>query len=607
MSFCKPARKSIAFWLGTPFPLRCLIGLIVLLAACGSDANLQADVNYTDAMELRYATTLDSCIASLESLADPQHKPRAKASLARARAFFKYAEPILAFTDEDNYKSLNQSNFIKIEEEDATDIKINMPWGFQVLEEQLYSDSLDWTAMYENAQLTQGRLTLIRANASLKHLKPYHVLWIIQKAFARITLTGISGFDSPVLNASLEESALVLESLQSYVEICQGLFSDKALADAWQSQLQAAIDVLRAGDFDSFDRYHFIQNHIHPLLRLWNKTVTDWNVSFPFAMALSNDASSFFSANTFNTGFFADPLSGALTLEKAALGKRLFNDVQLSASQTMSCATCHKKELAFTDGLQRSKGQNRNSPSLTYAGFQKRFFHDGRAGSLEGQIVSVVNNENEFHSDLNNLVKAVKNDPSYTNIFDSLYMRGVTDLSIRNAIASYIRTLAPFNSPFDENINGKAANLKEEVIAGFNVFMGKAACATCHFPPTFNGTVPPDFSESELEVIGVPIIPDTTSAEIDSDLGAWNLYKTPGREYFFKIPSLRNVARTAPYMHNGVFHSLEEVVDFYNRGGGHGIGIQLKNQTLSPDPLGLTREEQASLVAFMKALTDGDY
>jgi cytochrome c peroxidase len=138
--------------------------------------------------------------------------------------------------------------------------------------------------------------------------------------------------------------------------------------------------------------------------------------------------------------------------------------------------------------------------------------------------------------------------------------------------------------------------------------MGKAACGTCHFAPTFGGTVPVEYRESESEVLGVPAFPDTVDATLDEDPGRINSGKIrdelPHFAFSFKTTTVRNVALTAPYMHNGVYDSLEQVLDFYNRGGGAGIGIELEHQTLPDSPLNLTQSEQKDIIAFLESLTD---
>jgi cytochrome c peroxidase len=138
--------------------------------------------------------------------------------------------------------------------------------------------------------------------------------------------------------------------------------------------------------------------------------------------------------------------------------------------------------------------------------------------------------------------------------------------------------------------------------------MGKAACATCHFAPVFNGTVPPFYIESESEVLGITVGLDSINPKLDDDLGrvanGMNLDKHWFFRNSFKTVTVRNIELTAPYMHNGSFNTLEEVIDFYNLGGGKGMGLNVENQTLSDAPLGLNRREKADLVAFLKTLTD---
>ena len=210
----------------------------------------------------------------------------------------------------------------------------------------------------------------------------------------------------------------------------------------------------------------------------------------------------------------------------------------------------------------------------------------------------------KFDLSLNDLENRVLENPEYVNAFKNVYQKEIDNHLIRNAIASYIMSLTPFNSKFDLNMQGKEQSLSKREINGFNLFMGKGKCATCHFAPLFNGLVPTQFKESEIELIGVPKTKDTIHAAIDDDLGRYNIYKTEERKYFFKTPTVRNIEKTGPYMHNGVYTTLEEIVDFYNKGGAKGLGIELEYQTLPFDKLDLTTKEKEDLVLFMKTLTD---
>ncbi|WP_340063081.1 cytochrome-c peroxidase [Ascidiimonas aurantiaca] len=578
-----------------------LISLLLVLSACNKKPEEKEETALIT-LEKQYKTYLETAATYLDSIQNAANAQEAAPFLLASRRYFKKNEPLLSFVDNDNYKYLNQPNILKVEEEDLTDIKIKEPTGYQVLEEEIFAEEPDITVIQKHAKLVSNRLRLLHQNTSFLYLKDHHILWVIRDAIMSVALTGITGFDSPVLENSLEEAKIVYESLGDYLDIYQKRFQDTTLYNQWKNEVNASINVLK-GDFNTFNRYAFIKEHTHKAMQIWQETVTDWGVEFPFHRAIKNDAVSLFTESTFNPAFFSHIKPDSLEKQKAALGKLLFHEKGLSTDNVMSCATCHQPELAFTDGKKIAIGNTRNTPTLTYAALQRGFFYDMRSGSLEGQIISVVENENEFHSDLGFIQKAVNKNQEYVTAFKELYPSGATHDNIRNAIATYIRALSPFNSRFDKGING-TLELTEREINGFNLFMGKAKCATCHFPPLFNGTVPVAYRESEMEAIGVPSKNDTLNAVIDADKGRYNLFKTPEREFFFKTSTVRNVALTAPYMHNGVYTTLEEVIDFYNRGGGQGIGIPLEGQTLPPDPLGLDTEEVNDLIAFMEALND---
>jgi len=518
----------------------------------------------------------------------------------KARSRFKTIETLLAFVDSDNYKFLNQPNILKVEEENVTDIKVKIPFGFQVLEEQLFC-GISEKEIYNNTKTIKNRLELIATNTHF-NIKKHHIIWLLRDAITRVALTGITGFDSPVLEQSLDEAKIVYKEIEYLITLYKSNFINQSILQEWINELESTQENLKS-NFGAFNRYYFIKNHTHKQLELLVKTQKDWQVEFPFELALKNNMTSLFSKETFNLNYFSDVNKQTFKfVEKANLGKRLFNDVNLSKSKDISCATCHQQEKGFTDGLQHFMGQTRNTPTLHYAALQKSFFHDGRSGSLEGQIINVINNKNEFHSDLKTITNAVTSNFTYVDDFNTLYGK-INDRVIRHAIATYIRSLTLFNSKFDRNINNKENTLTKREINGFNLFNGKAKCATCHFAPVFNGTVPPNFKESELEAIGIPK-DSIEGSRISEDLGRYNLFKTEERKYFFKTPTVRNISKTAPYMHNGVYTTLNQVMTFYNNGGGAGIGINLEHQTLPTDSLKLNTKEIQDIIAFMKTLED---
>ncbi|NMM47465.1 cytochrome-c peroxidase [Marinigracilibium pacificum] len=582
----------------------CLLISLFAFSCINEKASL-ADEKPFSKMDSLYRSDLSFCVNDLESIINSPDSEQKQRHYLDARLRFKKLEPVLGFVDIENYKYLNQPNILKIEEEDQTDIKIFKPSGFQVLEENLFLDDPDTAQVNAIAKAIIGRLKLVENTTSLTNYKDYHIFWMIRKELIRIALTGITGFDSPVLENSLMESRVAYQRVGDYIKASGLLVEHPELSKKWNKSIQNAMLSLE-GDFENFNRYEFIKGVTHNQLALWNESVNQLDVEFPFELAFNNEMTTLFSAETFNDDFFAERRNKESNEAQVLLGQALFSDKRLSENNQMSCATCHKAEKAFTDGKKTFQGQNRNTPTLNYAHLQQGFFYDNRSGSLEGQIVSVVKNRNEFHTDLRTIIEKVGKIEDYKNAFDTIYSNGLTEYTLRHSISSFIRDLAPFDSKFDRSINGDD-QLSEEEINGFNLFMGKAKCATCHFAPLFNGTVPPDFTESEMEMLGVPKTNDFDKAEIDPDPGRYELFKTDERKHFFKTPTIRNVTHTAPYMHNGVFSTLEEVVDFYDRGGGVGIGINLDNQTLPGDPLNLTDEEKDNLILFLHTLTDSRY
>jgi cytochrome c peroxidase len=582
----------------------CMCLLLLSTLGCKKEEKITTISSTNKKIKTFYTSELNSCITLLDSISILKKIEDNISLYIKARKHFKKIEPILASIDKNNYKSLNAPNILQVQEEDLTDIKIRNPFGFQVIEELLHESKIDTLQLQRTLLITSSRLKLIKKNAYI-NLKDYHIIWLVRDQIIRIATTGITGFDSPVLGTSLLESQYTYKTLITLIDFFQDKFTSKEVYATLIASFQNAIKVLDH-DFDSFDRYTFIKEHTDKQLKLLIETQEDWKVTFPFEMAISNNATALFSPNAINVFYFTDHKSDTTHLkQKELFGKELFNDKTLSKNYTMACASCHIKDLAFTDGKKTFNSQQvRNSPTLTYAAYQQSFFMDARTGSLEGQIVGVADNHNEFNLPMDSIVNRVKKNPKYKLLLASLYGSKKLDFNIRHAIASYIRKLSPFNSKFDNNINKKENTLTNQEKKGFNLFMGKAVCATCHFPPVFNGTVPPNFMDTELELIGVPEKNDTINAVISTDPGRYNIFHTKERKGFFKTPTVRNIAKTAPYMHNGVYKNLEAVLDFYNRGGGKGIGIYEEYQTLPFDELNLTKEEQNMIISFMKTLTD---
>jgi cytochrome c peroxidase len=229
-----------------------------------------------------------------------------------------------------------------------------------------------------------------------------------------------------------------------------------------------------------------------------------------------------------------------------------------------------------------------------------------RETTLEGQAADVVENKREMNGSLKQIGSLLSKDTVYTRLFATAYPKskktGIGRKEITAAIAAYVRTLSILNSRFDDYMRGNRAAMDSEEVNGFNLFMGRARCGTCHYMPLFNGALPPLYTKMDAEVLGVPATPN--GSQVDGDHGRNAITHAITDDHAFKISTVRNATQTAPYMHNGVFANLEEVIDFYDKGGGAGMGLNVPNQTLSIEPLRLSAKEKRELIAFIKSLNN---
>jgi cytochrome c peroxidase len=377
---------------------------------------------------------------------------------------------------------------------------------------------------------------------------------------------------------------------------------------------QANYFLTHNSDFDTFDRMAFLTEYLVPL----SEAFTAWpgfDASHELAQKkpFVGSLKALLSGRGFDADYYASYAFAGSNKSKVALGEKLFFDKTLSRSATTSCATCHQPKKFFTDG--KSKASNfvhgghllRNTPSLYYSSLQTHQFYDHRSVTLEDQANEVMNNGDEFNFSASELTQRIAGSTAYRQLFETVFGRKdtITGFEIRNALAAYVRSLNPFSSAFDAYMQGNKAALTVEQVKGFNLFTGKAKCATCHFLPLFNGNIPPWFNKSESEIIGVPASVKWSAATLDKDSGRYRINRLDELQFAFKTPTVRNAENTAPYMHNGVFKTLDDVVEFYNKGGGAGLDIYLPSQTLPFDSLTLSAEEKRAITAFLTSLTDG--
>lgn len=260
------------------------------------------------------------------------------------------------------------------------------------------------------------------------------------------------------------------------------------------------------------------------------------------------------------------PEENPLTIEKVELGRRLFNDRRLSRDGSIACASCHEPERAFSDGRTIAIGVfgrtgRRNAPAIINRGYGRAFFWDARVQTLEEQVLKPIEDRNEMNLPIEDATARV----------------GLSPADLSRALASYVRAILSGDSPFDRFVNGDRNAFTLEQQAGLQIFRGKGNCTACH--------VGPNFSDERLHNTGV----------------AWRdgvLSDPGGGDGAFKTPTLREIARTAPYMHDGSISALDDVVAYYDRGAN--ANPYLDSQIR---PLGLTEAEKKALVAFLGTLS----
>jgi len=287
------------------------------------------------------------------------------------------------------------------------------------------------------------------------------------------------------------------------------------------------------------------------------------------------------------------PADNAITPARVELGKTLFFDPRLSSDHNLSCAGCHNPMFGWSDGLPTAKGKNskvlgRATPTIVNSAYTTLQMWDGRKSSLEDQATGPLDSPDEMAADFNTLFKWLNEDPSYKAMFAKAYPGEAIDRkTLSKAIASFERTVVSNDSPFDRWLKGDKHAMTKQQVIGFRLFSdpAKTNCIACHQAP--------NFTDGGFHNLGL-----ASYADGKGDAGRFAIKPLPSMKGAFKTPTLRDVALTAPYFHDGSAKTLEEVVEHYNKGG-------VSKVDMSPmmKPLNLTHEEVESIAAFMRALT----
>jgi len=277
------------------------------------------------------------------------------------------------------------------------------------------------------------------------------------------------------------------------------------------------------------------------------------------------------------------------TPEMTNLGRLLFFDIRLSGDNSMSCATCHRPDAYWSDGQKTATGLNNKSlklstPTIINAAYNNKQFWDGRVNSLEQQSTIPIQSPDEMNQDMDLLVKELKAISGYVTLFDQAFgSKGITRPNISRALAAFQRTIISNNTPFDRWYAGDESAISASAKRGFVLFENKARCANCH--SGFN------FNDSKFHNIGL------VSGKVQE--GRYKISKKNNHRGAFKTPTLRNIMKTAPYMHNGTYETIEEVIAHYNRGGN---GIENADSEIRK--LHLSQPEIEDLIAFLDTLNE---
>lgn len=618
-----------------------------------SDEGVQAAAEYFTSQSRLFT---GSCTALRKAIETKQPVAVLRQRLVECRARYKHLESFLEYFFRSSSTIYNRPP--KFEAEDGS-MEYQSPVGLQVIESLLYDKRTDWKTLYEQAKAVESSAADLPALLYGFKADDRQVLESLRIELIRVMALDITGYEAPLLKTGIQESYEAMVALD--IQLTPYLHRGEVRSDSLRWYLDRVLDRLSGGrkgvsgfdtkwasDFDAFDRMAFLCEAILPLQRQLGSFIRERKLELNTNKVLNYAADDLFSPDALipenfpggraargtggervgedgrrAAGQQAPELADQVSLMKQ--GRALFFDASLSGNGQKSCASCHNPTLGFTDGQRVSIGfdghqpLSRNTPTLLYSGYQFNLFWDGRVHSLDEQIQTVLHDEHEMKADTAELSR-----------------RGGAE-QIAAALAAYVRSLHPMNSPFDRYMRG-AVRLSANEINGANLFMGKAQCATCHFIPLFNGLIPPDYALTEFEVLGTTATDEFGTGETKSasrptmkrsqvghvgqggqarqggqvgsllklspDQGRYQQYPFPFFKGAFKTPTVRNAAVTGPYMHNGAFHSLESVLEFYNKGGGAGLGLEVPDQTLSAEALHLTPDEVKDIILFIHTLTD---
>lgn len=553
-----------------------------------------------------------------------QNKQTIHAQIAQSRKALKALDFWLRYLEPTQYKGINGP--LPVEWETEVFEKFEKPYkreGAGLTLASLYLDesSIDKTELLRLIHTAQQATQVYLNDSVTTHLQSHHHFYLCNRLFL-LNLAAIytTGFECPNTDLVVPELETMLHDVNRIYAAFNESFPEHALPLTYLQQYDQTISFVhqQPTDYSQFDHFNFIKNFINPLfiqnqeLIRKHRVVSKSNVDY----SLNKRSTSIFDKSLYsgqNTkGVFHRIKDSATLAEIDRVGKLLFYDPILSGNNQRSCASCHKPTEYFTDTNSRTSLQfdfkgnlARNTPSLINVGFNHLIMMDGQHISLQHQTKGVIFNSIEMGSNEKEVLEKVLSCKEYRNTFKKLVKLTPQEPEINiehisSALTHYYSKFSQYYAPFDDAMD-RGAPLNVSAQRGFNLFMSKAQCATCHFVPNFNGVKPP-YVGSEFEVLGVPS--DASYASLSPDLGRYKVNPAVETKNAFRTGSVRNAAFTKPYMHNGSLKDLDALIDFYDGGGGAGRGLVVDNQTLSSDPLHLSNAEKDDLKAFIISLNE---
>jgi cytochrome c peroxidase len=610
--------------------LAAIVGLICLAASTSWTSSSVGTSAYPNTYTARLDGFREQTVALLSlidqtDLATEQGKQTVRTAIRENRIALKSLDFWTRYLEPTAYKKLNGP--LPVEWETEVFEKYEKPYRREGA-----GLTLAWLYLEEEAPGKDSLKALINAALNVtatyavdsitRNLQSRDVFFLCNRLYL-LNLAAIytTGFECPDGEAVIPELRGMMQATSAIYTAYNQSFPTAPLSREYLSLYDQGLAFVKSqpADYTAFDHFSFIRDYVNPLFRMNSGMMREYEVSSRSLIdyALNKKATSIFDRDLYfaqsTKGIFhrvADPQALA---EIDRLGKLLFYDPILSGNSQRACASCHKPTEYFTDTaiataphFNHTEALPRNTPSLISSPFNHLVMMDGKHLTLQEQNIGVITNAVEMSgTSAGEVLQRVMSCDEYRKGFKVLLQytpqeAEVTMQHLVSAITLYYSKYGSHFAPFDNAITSKSS-LDADAVRGFNLFMGKAQCGTCHFVPQFNGVKPP-YIGSEFEVLGVPANKDFTAPSTDK--GRWGINPAVETEHAFRTGTVRNAAHTAPYMHNGVFHTLEEVIDFYDAGGGAGRGLAVQNQTLSSDSLHLSKIEKGQLLAFIRSLNE---